>query len=87
MDREWPSSPGSYLVDLSGMTLKFLSKHAMTADCPHESQMRLEVAGMSRDVCEACGKVSVGYLANHLKSDRSQEVREAIRSFGSRSDD
>ena len=68
------------------MTVKFLSRHAITAECAHESQMRIEVAGMSREVCESCGKVSVGYIEDHYQPERVQEVEDAIRSFGSSPD-
>lgn len=68
------------------MTIKFLSKHRSTTDCKHESQMRIEVAGMSREVCEACGKVSVGYIENHLRPERAQKLEAAVRSFGTNSE-
>ncbi len=39
---------------------------------------------MSREVCQSCGKVSVGFVENHFQtSSRAQAVDEAIRSFGS----
>ena len=28
--------------------------------------MRIEVAGMSREVCETCGRVSLGYVEDHF---------------------
>lgn len=68
------------------MSIKFLSKHRSITDCKHESQMRIEVAGMSREVCEACGKVTVGYIENHLGSERAQKLEAAVRSFGTNSD-
>ncbi len=63
------------------MTLSFLSKRRLTADCTHSNQMRIEIAGMSREVCEACGKVTVSYVEEHYDPERVQEV--AARSFGS----
>ena len=61
---------------------KFLSKRSITSDCKHETQMKLEVAGMSRAVCELCGKISVGYVADHFQVEQAQEVEDAIRAFG-----
>jgi hypothetical protein len=49
----------------------------MTTECTHEKQMRIEVAGMSREVCESCGRVSVGFVDDHLHAaarDRGQLV-------------
>lgn len=71
----------------SCMALKFLSKRPITTECDHESQIRIEVAGMSREVCESCGRVSVGYVEAHFRPGRLQEVEEAIRSVRSRSKD
>jgi hypothetical protein len=51
------------------MTLNFLPRRKMTAECAHERQMRIEVAGMSREVCESCGRVSVAYVADHYQRD------------------
>ncbi len=68
-------------VDEIHMTIKFLSKHGLADECKHESQMRIEIAGMSREVCESCGKVSVGYVKNHLASERAGKLDAALRSF------
>lgn len=68
------------------MTINFFSKHRSTTECKHESQMRIEVAGMSREVCEACGKVSVGYVESHLGSERAEKLEAAVRSFGANSE-
>lgn len=69
------------------MTLKFLSKNKVTGACEHESQIRTEVAGMSREVCESCGKVTVGYIQSHIQPERAQELEASIRAFGVDSDD
>ena len=66
------------------MTLSFLSKRRFTADCTHSNQMRIEIAGMSREVCEACGKVTVSYVEEHYHPERVQEV--TTKSFGSSAD-
>lgn len=63
------------------MTLSFLSKRRLTADCTHSNQMRIEIAGMSREVCESCGKVTVSYVEEHYHPERVKEV--AATSFGS----
>jgi hypothetical protein len=39
------------------------------ANCRHESTMRIVVAGMSREVCEACGRVSLGYVGDHRRTE------------------
>ena len=39
------------------------------ANCRHESTMRIVVAGMSREVCEACGRVSLGYVGDHRHTE------------------
>lgn len=67
------------------MTLSFLSKRRLTADCTHSNQMRIEIAGMSREVCEACGKVTVSYIEEHYDPERVQglatrSLRSAARS-------
>lgn len=53
------------LADLSLMALNFLTKRRSTSNCEHKSLMRIEVAGMSREVCEACGRVRLGYVESH----------------------
>lgn len=53
------------VADLSDMALKFLTKRRMTSNCAHESLMRIEVAGMSREVCEECGRVKLGFIEAH----------------------
>jgi hypothetical protein len=56
-------------TDPSLMTLNFLPRRRLTAECAHERQMRIEVAGMSREVCESCGRVSVAYVGDHFQRD------------------
>lgn len=53
--------------DLS-MSLTFFAKNRIAASCKHESTVRIEVAGMSREVCEACGRVSLGYVEHHART-------------------
>lgn len=52
-------------ADLSPMALNFLTKRRMTSNCAHKSLVRIEVAGMSREVCAECGRVSLGYIEPH----------------------
>jgi hypothetical protein len=62
------------------MTLNFLSKRRHMTDCSHKSQMKIEIAGMSREVCESCGKVTVSFVDEHFSRERAQELAE--RSVG-----
>lgn len=62
------------------MTLSFLSKRRFTSDCAHVNQMRIEIAGLSREVCETCGKVTVSYVEEHYSPERAQAL--AARSTG-----
>lgn len=66
------------------MTLNFLSKRRLSADCTHSNQMRIEIAGMSREVCETCGKVTVSYVEEHYDPERVREL--AGKSLGKTSD-
>lgn len=51
------------------MSLNFKARNRLMANCKHESTMRIVVAGMSRDVCEACGRVSLGYVDVHRRTE------------------
>lgn len=51
------------------MTLNLLARRQFTSECKHENQRRIEIAGMSRTVCQSCGRVSIGYLEHHYDSD------------------
>ena len=59
------------------MSLNFLARSRTTANCKHESTMRIEVAGMSREVCEGCGRVSLGYVENHCHSKLVHRTADA----------
>lgn len=56
---------GAAVADNSRMAVNFRTKRRSTSKCEHESVMRIEVAGMSREVCEACGRVKLGYIESH----------------------
>jgi hypothetical protein len=43
--------------------------------------MKIEIAGMSREVCESCGRVRIGYVENHAKAKDAQLA--ALASSGS----
>jgi len=74
---------GGDRADSFYMTINFRSKRRTSAECEHESQMRTEIAGMSREVCESCGRVSVGFVAHHFASQgndtRAQRPEEIVR--------
>lgn len=63
--------------------MSFLNKRS---DCTHQFQMRIEIAGMSREVCESCGKVSVGYVQSHISPERAQAFGDAISAAGATSE-
>ncbi|MGD2042952.1 MAG: hypothetical protein PVJ28_04820 [Acidimicrobiia bacterium] len=81
--------PGNDTQDLAGtdddhlMTINFRSKRRTTSECPHETSMRIEVAGMSREVCESCGRVSVGFVEEHFSSEGAQAVESKASSVDS----
>jgi hypothetical protein len=58
----------------------FRTKRRMST-CSHESLMKIEIAGMSREVCESCGRVRIGYVENHAKAKDAQLA--ALASSGS----
>lgn len=74
----------SSAADDSMMTLSFLNKRS---DCEHKFQMRIEIAGMSREVCESCGKVSVGYVESHISPERAQSFEGAVAATGGAPED
>lgn len=65
-------------VEDSDMPLKFLAKGRTTANCKHDSVIRIEVAGMSREVCEDCGRVSLGYVEQHLQPIADHSAVDAV---------
>ena len=63
------------------MTINFRSKRRVASECAHESQIRTEIAGLSREVCESCGRVSVGYVGNHFSyAEAAEEVSDGALS-------
>lgn len=67
--------------DESDMTINFRSLRRVTPECEHETEIKTEIAGLSRTVCESCGRVSVGYVGNHFLYDTTEdEVSEGARS-------
>lgn len=38
--------------------------------------MRIELAGMSREVCASCGRVSVGYVEEHFSPEGARAIEE-----------
>ena len=55
------------------MTMNFKGRARTTAECLHQQQMRIEVAGMSREVCETCGRVSLAYVEDHYREWLDEE--------------
>lgn len=63
------------------MSKKFRSRLRNMEKCSHTSELRMEIAGLSRAVCERCGRVSVAYIDDHLRRTRStQTVKERVAS-------
>jgi hypothetical protein len=71
------------------MSLNFKARSRMAANCRHELSMRIVVAGMSREVCEACGRVSLGYVENHRRTEPipSEALSSSATTVGSASTD
>lgn len=46
------------------MTFSFKTRQRATIICTHASEVTLEIAGLSRSVCESCGRVSVSYVGD-----------------------
>lgn len=67
--------------------MSFLTKRRPTTACEHTDQVTFEIAGMSRSVCEDCGKVSVGYVEDHFSPERIYEVAEMLSSLGASDED
>lgn len=62
---------GAGRAEYGVMTLRQAKRRA-TAQCKHDSLMRIEVAGMSREVCEGCGRVSLAYVEEHFHTKLAQ---------------
>jgi hypothetical protein len=65
---------GAQPAEYRGMSFKLRDKGRTSATCKHESLMRIEVAGMSRDVCESCGRVRIGYVEDHARARAAQRA-------------
>lgn len=59
------------------MPLSFRTKRRVT-HCEHTSEVRLEIAGLIRSVCESCGRVTVEYVTDHFRPERVQELGSSI---------
>jgi hypothetical protein len=51
------------------MGFGFKTKKRAEETCPHTDQVTIEVAGLSRSVCESCGRVSVVYVGDAYPPD------------------
>jgi hypothetical protein len=65
------------------MAFRFKTKQRATSTCPHTDQVKIEVAGLSRSVCESCGRVSVEYVGDAYPPEWVEMEREATTSAGS----
>lgn len=78
---------GAVFADENRMELSFLTNRRSTATCEHVHQVSFEIAGMSRSVCENCGKVSVRYIENHFSPERIYEVESMLSSLHASNED
>lgn len=51
------------------MGLKLTGRQKAAVVCGHKSEITLEIAGLSRSVCESCGRVSVSYVKDAYPSE------------------
>ena len=58
------------------MGFGFKTRQRTTETCLHTNQVNIEVAGMSRSVCESCGRVSVGYVGDAYSPEWVELVEE-----------
>lgn len=58
------------------MGFGFKTRQRTTETCLHTNQVTIEVAGMSRSVCESCGRVSVGYVGDAYSPEWVELVEE-----------
>ena len=58
------------------MGFAFKTRQRTTETCLHTNQVTIEVAGMSRSVCESCGRVSVGYVGDAYSPEWVELVEE-----------
>ena len=70
-------------ADRDHMSLNFMSKRRSPDKCDHRARVRIEIAGMSRSVCEGCGQISVGFVEHHFADERVQEVAMLLGSDAS----
>jgi hypothetical protein len=64
------------------MSKNFRSRLRSAEKCSHTTELRMEIAGMSRTVCEHCGRVSVAYIDDHLRRTRLSQaaIKESVAS-------
>lgn len=68
------------------MGFSFTTKQRAPVLCGHDSEITLQIAGLSRSVCESCGRVSVSYVRDAYPSEWTE--LEGVPSFeGADSDD
>ena len=70
-------------VDVFDMELKFMSKRRPATQCKHTSEVRLEIAGLVRSVCETCGRVSVDVVEDRFSPERRHGPGPLVPAAGS----
>lgn len=56
--------------------MNIITRRRQVADCDHQTTIRTENAGLSRNVCRTCGRVSLGFVATHIDESDS-DARES----------
>lgn len=51
------------------MGFRFSTRQRATTLCGHTTEVTIEVAGLSRSVCESCGRVSVVFVKDIYPED------------------
>lgn len=64
-----------------------MTRRRPSTQCEHTSEVRLEIAGLVRSVCESCGRVSVDVVEDRFRPERLHEPELTISPTDSESDD
>ncbi|HUG31936.1 MAG TPA: hypothetical protein VMM14_03500 [Acidimicrobiia bacterium] len=64
------------------MELKFKTKRRPATQCKHTSEVRLEIAGLVRSVCESCAKVSVAVVEDRFRPERLHDPGPLVPAEG-----
>lgn len=69
------------------MGINFMTKRRPSTQCAHTSEVRLEIAGLVRSVCESCGKVSVDVVEDRFRPEGLHDPDVGIATEDSESDE